>query len=323
MKRISLSDFEAASDRFDRAVESMPGVDHFCSSSDWILPASEALMPEREPWLFQEQESYWAFMRGEHPEGFYYLEALEAMWALACPVIGDDTEVLAAGIEELCALPIEEWTIMVISGLPSDHPLFVAIVQRFAQKLRLGLGQNTVRLGIDLSKGLDAFLSRRSKQFRRSLIRAERKAAEAQITFVDASDEPADMLFERIVAVESRGWKGRDAVGITEGPMHNFYKSMLPRLCAREGQRVLFAQDSGRDIAYILGGLRQGVYRGLQFSFDTEYHQYSLGNLLQIQQIQRLCEEGVGNYDLGTHMEYKTRWADYEHETLTLLLMRD
>lgn len=323
MKRISLSDFEAESDRFDLAVESMVGVDHFCSASDWILPASEALMPEREPWLFQQEQSFWAFMRGQHSEGFYYLEALEAMWALACPVVGEDTAALTAGVEQFCALPIEDWTIMVISGLPSGHPLFGSIVETFSQRMRLGLGQSTVRLGIDLSAGLDAFLRRRSKQFRRSVMRAQRKAADAQITFVDASGDPVDKLFERIVAVESRGWKGRDGVGITEGPMHRFYKGMLPRLSARGGQRVLFAQDSGKDIAYILGGLRQGVYRGLQFSFDTQYRQYGLGNLLQLEQISRLCEEGVCNYDLGTQMEYKTRWADYEHETLTLLLMRD
>ncbi|MBL4635142.1 MAG: GNAT family N-acetyltransferase [Kofleriaceae bacterium] len=323
MERISLSEFENASKHFDESVESMSGVDHFCSASDWILPATESLMPPRKSWVFREGLSYWAFMRGQHPEGFYYIEALEAMWALACPVVGLDDKRLVAGVEELCSQPTEDWKIMVISGLPSEHPVFTGIVQKLASTLRLGLGQSTVRLIVDLSGGFDAFLSRRSRQFRRSLARAQRKASAAEITIVDASTEVADKLYQRIVAVEKRGWKGLEAVGIDDGPMHEFYKKMLPRLSARGAERVLFARHEGRYIGYILGGIRKNSYRGLQFSFDADYKQYGLGNLLQAEQIARLCDEGVASYDLGTHMDYKTRWADHENETLTLLLMRD
>lgn len=323
MKKLSFNEFAAQSKSFDEAVESMSGIDHYCSASDWILPASQALMPERESWIHAANRSYWAFMRGRHPEGFYYLEPLEAMWALACPMIGAQVDVLMEGLEILCEQPKEDWKILVISGLPSEHPIFAAIVQRFASRLRLGLGQETTRLTVDLSGGVDAFLARRSKQFRRSLKRTIRNAAQAGITIVDASQEEPDAIFSRIMDVESRGWKGLESMGINDGPMHFFYQAMLPRLSSRGAGRVLFAQQGERDIAYIFGGIRKETYRGLQFSFDAEYKPFGLGNLLQAEQISRLCEEKVANYDLGTHMDYKTRWSDNEQETLTVLLMRD
>lgn len=323
MRRLSLEELSRRADAFDEAVQATGEIDQFCSSTDWILPAARALMPEREPWIYESQGSFWAFMRARHPEGFFYLEPLEAMWALACPTIGADPERLVAGIQELRAMPGADWSIMALAGLPTDHALFSTIVSTMGPELRLGLGSSTSRLVVDLEGGVSAFLARRSTSLQRSLRRSQRRAEAAGIALVDASCEPGEQLFARIMDVEARGWKGREKVGITEGSMHHFYRLMMPRLCRRGAQRVLFARHEGRDVGYIFGGMRSGGYRGLQFSYDAEYRRYGLGNLLQLEQIRRLCEEGASTYDLGTHMEYKQRWADRELETVTLLLMRE
>ena len=79
MNRLSLEEFSNQAALFDAAVMATEGIDLFCSSSDWVLPASQTLMPSREPWLFEEEGCYWAFMRSQHPGGFAYLEPLEAM----------------------------------------------------------------------------------------------------------------------------------------------------------------------------------------------------------------------------------------------------
>ncbi len=323
MHALTLQEFSEDSEQFDSQVECMGDIDSFCSSSDWILPAAQALMPPREPWIFKEEQCFWAFMRGSHPDGFHYLEPLEAMWALACPVVGTDHKLLIEGLQSLCGRPLPDWKIMALSGMPTEHPLFSEIVSTFAHRLRLGLGQSTTRLIVDLEDGVDGFLSRRSKQFRRSLSRSQKRASQEGISVVDASFVEPAQLFERIMAVEALGWKGLESMGINEGAMHEFYKCMLPRLCARDAQRVLFAQREGQDVAYIFGGLRQSTYRGLQFSYNAEFRTLGLGNILQAEQIRRLCEEGVQSYDLGTFMDYKVRWADREHETVTLLFLRE
>lgn len=323
MRRLSLEELSLEAESFDKSVTATPGIDHFCSASEWVLPAAEALMPGREPWIHSDAGCYWAFMRGRHPEGFHYLEPLEAMWALACPVLGGDSQRLTEGLEELCAAPKADWKIMALAGLPAGEPLFVAIVSALGNQVKLGLGQSAIRLMIDLEDGLDGFLERRSRSFRRSIRRGATQARAAGIVFEDAGRWASPgSLFDRIMAVESRAWKGIEGVGITQGSMHDFYEKMLPRLHQHKSHRILFARKHATDIAYILGGVRDGGYRGLQFSYDVDYAEFGLGNLLQIEQIRRLCEEGIGSYDLGMDMEYKRRWADYERESVTLLALR-
>ena len=103
--------------------------------------------------------------------------------------------------------------------------------------------------------------------------------------------------------------------------MNRFYAEMLPRLAARGRQRTLFARLGDRDLAYCLGAVFDGEYRGLQFSFDREHERYSLGSLLQHRQIVELCDEGVRRYDLGQDMDYKRRWAEDAFETVLLVLV--
>ncbi len=322
MQRLALEEFSEQAESFDRAVLSTPGIDHFCSSSSWILPASAGLMPPREPWIHSADGHYLALMRGESLEGIGYLEAFENMWGLPCPLVGSRPEDLVAGVAQLCAAPTSDWSVMALSGVAPGGALFLNLITEFADHYRLGLGPATSRLIIDLEAGADAFLSRRSKQFRRSLLRSERDAAAAGIEIDDASAQEPKSLFKRIQDVERRGWKGLSEVGIGEGGMHDFYELMLPRLHRRNALRVLFAHRGGRDLAYIFGGLMSNSYRGLQFSYDDEYRKFGLGNLLQLEQIRRLCDESVRSYDLGTHMDYKLRWSDRQHETVNLLFMR-
>ncbi len=323
MNRLSLEELSEQAEAFDAAVMESGDIDIFCSSTDWVLPASEGLMPKRESYIFEEEGCYWAFMRSARAETYAYLEPLEAMWALACPVVGSNVDRLAAGIEELCSQPKEAWKLMLLAGLPASHPLLAAIVTRLTGRVRLALGDSSVRMVASLEDGIPAYLDRRSKGFRRSLRRAQAKAAAAGIAFEDASTLDAATAFRRILEVEKRAWKGRDEVGIVTGDMHDFYERMLPRLASRGSQQVRFATQGGRDLAYIMGGMRGGTYRGLQFSYDFEYREYGLGNLLQLEQMGHCERIGVHHYDLGMSMDYKRRWSDLEHETLALFVIRD
>ena len=108
---------------------------------------------------------------------------------------------------------------------------------------------------------------------------------------------------------------------MAEPPSLQFYKAMLRRMAIAGTARVMFARDGeGRDIGFIFGGLAGTTYRGQQFSFVEQWRSASIGNLLQIEQIGWLCEEGVRRYDMGPEMRYKHHWTERQTAMSTWLL---
>lgn len=310
---------------FDAAVGRAADIDRFCSSSDWVVPAAIELMPGREPFLYRGDDGWIAMMRGAHDQGWRYLEPLEASWGLACPLVGDDPARISERFIELVRGSESEWEVMLLSGLPLGSPLHQAAMRKVSAHYEVMRQATTVRHVASLHGGIDGFLSRRSRNFRRSLIRADRKARAAGIEFepLHVTDpDAADPLFERILGVERRSWKGRDGVGINLGSFGAFYRSMIRRLVGRGSQRTWFARHEGRDIGYVFGGVLGTSYRGLQMSFDDRFRSHALGNLCQLRQIEELCEAGFDSYDLGTGLEYKHRWAESVVESDVLIVLK-
>jgi CelD/BcsL family acetyltransferase involved in cellulose biosynthesis len=263
-------------------------------------------------------------MRGTHGQGWRYLEALEAMWGLAAPLIGP-ASTLAAEFVELARERADEWEVICLSGLLHGSPLLDAVIRGFDGRCEVVETGATVRHVASLRGGIDGFLGRRSKNFRRNLRRALSRAADAGIQFepADASTAPAaDATLERILAVERRSWKGLAEVGIDNPRMSGFYRAMLRRLGSRGADRVRFAHHDGADVAFILGGTFAHTYRGLQMSQAADYRSYELGNLCQYHEIVSLCADGVTEYDLGTAMEYKERWAEIVRPSPVILVVR-
>jgi hypothetical protein len=318
LHELTLEDLDRHSQEFDALVCSAPDVDRFCSSSDWILPATRGLMPGRLPWLRRGDHGYVALMRAEH-EGASWLEPLEAMWGLACPIIGDPVGLggeLAGALRDSATA---EGAAVMLCGLERASLRFAATARALSERYHLRLGPPARRHVASLSGGVDGFLSRRSRNFRRSLSRALARATDEKIEIVPCRVEDPATAYDRLLAVEMRSWKGLEGVGFAASDMLDFYRHMIPRLHRRGALRLMFAQRDGRDLAYILGGILGDTYRGLQFSFADEDAHLSLGNLCQYRQIEELCGEGIAFYDLGSEVEYKRRWGEIVRETVTLL----
>lgn len=323
MQPLTREALDAEADRFDAAVMATPGIDLFCSSSDWILPADRALMPPRTDWLYRGEHGYLALARGVHSEGWSYLQPLEAAWGLACPLVGPEPGPLVEEAVHTWREHEEEWDLLLLSGLQMRTPLFDALVGHLAAFFGLRLGPASRRHIASLEDGIDGFLGRRSRNFRRSLQRALRRADEAGITFEAChltDPAAADVHYDRLLRVEQRSWKGHEGVGINTGGMCDFYRLMNRRLVARGLERVYFARHEGRDVAYVLGAVCGETYRGLQFSYDRDYAAYSLGSLCQYHQILELCAQGYRVYDLGAEIEYKLRWGEAMMETVLLIV---
>jgi CelD/BcsL family acetyltransferase involved in cellulose biosynthesis len=214
--------------------------------------------------------------------------------------------------------------VALVCGVPLGGAIHRGLLRALDGACHLRVGPTTRRVCADLDGGLDGFLARRSANLRRSLERAARRARARGIVFEEAhagAPDPA-ALYARILAVEARSWKGLAGTGLAGDEMQGFYRLMLPRLGRARALRLLFARDGERDVAFILGAVQDGIYRGLQLSADAEHATLSLGNLCQLEQVRRLADEGVRLYDLGTDVPYKARWGERPVDTVTLVIVR-
>src|SRR5688572_1271951 len=148
-------------------------IDAFCSSSLWVLPAARGLMPVEDPWIRRGRSGFVALARRDQ-DGMTTLQPLEAMWGLACPIVGGDpTELAAELVEELATS--EERSLLLLCGLVRESPRFYALTRALTRRWGLRVGPATRRWVADLAGGVDGFLSRRSRNFRDAAAKARRR----------------------------------------------------------------------------------------------------------------------------------------------------
>jgi CelD/BcsL family acetyltransferase involved in cellulose biosynthesis len=329
--RLSLEDFEACAADFDQAVEEQADGDRFCSRSEWILPFHRAFLADRELFLYRggdDGRSFVALASREDRQVGHYLEAVENMWCFACPLIGPgSTALLDVAIADLEARqkPPHRGVALALSGIPDSREaksLLGRLVRSLDDRYELRAVDATQRFVASLGGGLDGWLSRRTRSFRKSLRAALRRADDEPLVFehVGVPSAPAARdLYPRILAIEAETWKAAEGNGADQGGMRLFYEGMLPRVAARGGLRVLIATRNGKDVGYLHGAVTGDHFRGLQVSYDRNYAELSLGNLLQYEMLRQLCTDGIRSYDLGTRSDYKRRWAEDGLRTLTVL----
>lgn len=302
VEALTIDELDARSAEYDRLVAACDDLDRFCTSSDWVIPAARALMPERQLLIRRSDDGFIALALGQHG-----LEPLEAAWGLACPLVGAPE--LARALPDAVGRRVP----LILCGFPPRSRRFAELVRALDGRYDLLPGPVTRRHRASLDGGADGFLARRSAKMRANLRRAARRAADRGVTFVENRD------VERALAVDAQTWKAHEGAGVSASGMAGFYRAMARRLAARGALRGVVAELDGRDVAYLFGGLFAGEFRGLQFGFAEGLEALSLGNLCQWEMIRRLCAEGVALYDLGTDVEYKQRWGEQQLDTLTLL----
>jgi hypothetical protein len=284
--------------------------------------------------------------------GFPWLAGLEPLWGFANPILGVDPSSLLADAIPLLTEAVP-WRALILPGQPSPWesgddqglPLdpssptvrLAATLSSFGQ---VGLGEGITRRTADLSEGFDAWWQRRSSKFRRNLLKARSTAHEAGLRIEPlpgtasavspvspaSPDRPAaesGEVFDRLLRIEQRSWKGAEGSGIAGADMGTFYRLLIARLQARGRFHGYVARLAEQDVGFIIGGIRNRRYRGLQLSYDAQAGQLGIGNLLQLHQIEQLClHDQADVYDLGMDFDYKRRWADAADTSVSLILRR-
>ncbi len=296
--------------------------DPFCCRTEWQFSFHEAFNPHQELYFRNSHNSIIAFAGYEHPDIGYILEPIESYWRFGCPLLGPDSvELLSSLLREE---PIRHARpFVLLSGLIPGSSLFIKVLTTFKRHYEIiRLGPTIFRCA-SLAGNVDGYLSRRSANLRRNIRRAASKLTDRDVVFercLPASVEHAEETYARMLTVEETSWKGIGRCGITIQPFRDFYRLILRRLSLSGTGRIIFARNGGLDIGYFFGGITGGHCRGLQFSYAKDWNSYSVGNLLQLETVRWLCEEGMERYDLGQAMSYKVRWAELELQTENLLL---
>lgn len=300
----------------EAAVDQSPGIDPWCSGPDWLAPVQTAFGDRAQPLIISSHGGFALLAGYPQQDNGAVIAGFEPLWGFACPLVGPDPAGLSGAVA--AHLAGSDWARIVLPGFPADLELARVVAGPLSRLGSVGAMQGIVRR---IARIDDHWEARRSPRFRRNLRRAGTKAADAGVSFVDASDE--QQLFDRLHRIEENSWKGRDHDGITGENMSTFYRSMIPRLQARGRCRAVIATQRDADIGFILGGVRSGRYRGLQLSYHAEMAHLELGHLLQEFEFKRLRGEACAEvYDLGMDMPYKERWADDTDASITLVVER-
>jgi hypothetical protein len=313
--------FERPDSILNRLATTEALADPMCSRSEWIFSFHEAVTPQKKLFLRSNDTSVLAFSSWVHPIIGPLLEPVEAHWFFAAPLMGPDCISL---LDDLLQEPEQRRRrpYVAISGLQPDGALLENLLLLMGADHEVGCLEPIVFRSASLKDGCDGFLSRRSGKFRKNLRLAQKRAKDDGITFercLPKSDEAANFAYDRMLAIEARSWKGLENCGMCEEPYSTFYRLVYKRMCRSGTARAMFARREGEDIGFVMGGVNGVHYRGQQFSYRLDWAEHSVGNLLQWEQIQWLCEEKIARYDMGSVLDYKLHWTELELRSHTLI----
>lgn len=298
-------------------------VDHFCSSSRWCVPAHSAFCPTAPISVWRSDDTVVTMARLQSGAIGEYLAPLEPAWGLASPFLTRDVRRGPAELVEALE-SFRPWGAALIIGLLEPGNLVLETASALSERWRVQRAAPVTRYAASLAGGVDGYLGRRSRKHRAGLRRDARAAGDAGITFethhVVAASDVAPLL-ARVNRVEERSWKTREGSSAGTEPMRSFTRMVLQRSAPRGGVLFVLARRDGRDIGYLHGALDGAYFRGIQMSFDDTYRSLGLGNVLQLQTIEWLCELGIQTYDLGSELTYKARWAEERMTTAGLLVI--
>lgn len=320
MQSWTLPELEPHWRELEALADATPGADPWCSGPDWLFPVHEAFAPESQPILMGDPQHGMALLARYHSPENTTIAGLEPLWGFASPAVGPDHyEVLVNAFEVLSQ--DRDWAHAVLPGIPANQAIIGALASRFAPHGEVAVSEGITRQLADLRGGPRKWWARRSSKFRNQLRKATEVAAEQGVEYETITNPIG--LFDRLLAIEARSWKGQAEDGITSPTMSHFYRAMIDRLGDRDRLQATIATQRGTDVGFIVGGVRNGRYRGLQLSYSEEVQELSLGHILQLYEIQRLpAEMGVHTYDLGMDMDYKRRWSDTATSSATLVIRR-
>lgn len=300
-------------------------LDPFCSLPAWQLAFHEAFSPKQRLLVEHSSDSVLCFAENINSPLERYISPIESHWFFGCPLLGRNAvELLREMIKRITKNCAPHSPKILISGIVPDSLLEKQLLSMFANDFNMYINSKQLQCAASLSGGVDGFLSRRSANFRNKIKKSCKRALASGVEFeriLLTSPEEASSIYSRMLHVEHASWKGNYG----NLPIEDFYAALIRRLSMQAAAKIIMAKHGDKDIGFIFGGIAGNIYRGLQFSYDEKWKEFSIGNILQLEQIKWLCEENISRYDIGelkSHMSYKEFWTEIRIPSLCLRMER-
>ena len=284
------------------------------SSHAWQFASRDKMSTGKNPVVVHEAGSALCFAYTTHSQVRHY-EVLGA-GGDACPLLGDRPVALLGDYLGNFRQALRQASFE-ISGVLAKSSMERQIHSAFQRNYGLTVQPGRTARSASLDGGIEGYLSRRSAHLRKNLRRENRRAMQMGIRFERVRPSTASgarMHMRRMLAIEAASWKGGNPHACNLLRAQGFNSALLERLAVAQDARIVYAMHGKTDIGFIFGGVVGGVYGGLHFGFHQDWAKHSIGNLLQIEKVRWLCEQGVMRYDMGIdgngRLAYKQHWAE-------------
>lgn len=326
MEILTLDEFRSRRREFDGSVMQTPGIPDFCSGSAWALAAHDTLRDAGHrsiaPLIVHESNHWLLFAQRPGANGMHFFEPFEGHWLFTCPLVGPDPEFsVDLLIRTVKRMKRSYPCCFLVGGVTVDESMQHALDGHASEYEIVQKAEGIPCMWISLRDGVDGYLAQRRPKFRKSIRQGWRRTLDAGVEFREMTARSGEII-DRLMGVEERSWKYQHNQSIfQESPFVEFYSHLIDSAHAGGNLRFLLAQLEGKDIGYILGSRFGQTYRGWQMSFDDRFQHLSIGNTLQIVNMQKRAAEGVATYDLGMYADYKVRWTDELRQLMVYILI--
>jgi CelD/BcsL family acetyltransferase involved in cellulose biosynthesis len=169
------------------------------------------------------------------------------------------------------------------------------------------------------------FLASKSQKFRKNLKTARsRLQAAGPVQYQTHSGDARRLqeLFAEYEELESRSWKAKEAVGVSQSVEHlRFYRHLIDRFgdTGRFVLRSLRVDD--RLVAATFGLVHERTFYSLHIAHDASYSRFSPGTLLESLELEECFASDLDEYDfLGGFLKNKLRWTSQMRDTVEVHL---
>lgn len=174
---------------------------------------------------------------------------------------------------------------------------------------------------LPLSGTWEEFLAQKSKNFRRTIKRKEKKAYNQSMLIRHRLINPTTKELQNTVSeVSKKSWQGQRGLAVaSEGK--TFY-DLLSSEMEEFDIDLSTIYCGGQCIAYLLGLLQGRSYHAFDTGFDPAYADYSPGLLLHFYVLRSLFGSNIDEFHFGYEHSYKERFEPLYFKSLEIVIFR-
>jgi CelD/BcsL family acetyltransferase involved in cellulose biosynthesis len=218
------------------------------------------------------------------------------------------------------------WDVVRITDVPEEGKAWKLYRAARAAGFPVGAWESQRSPYITLPSSYEELMHGRRSKFKANLRRRRKRLEEKGAVTVErvAGDALTESHLEECLALESRGWKGRNGSAVSQGAAHGFHSGLLRHDGFRDALSLSVLRLDGRPIAFHYGLTARGIYSLLITSYDESFRESSPGHLLTEEVLKDCVSRGLREFDfLGCDLPWKLEWTDTVRPHHWLFIFRD